>query len=541
MNLSSPWDVLKPIAARMPSVVREHEVLRIAAVVHGKDKAKAAAAARREVLFWAQKRSGGRLPNHAWEFEEFDYLSGGRNSAVVRIENNETDIWAIRADDPDKTVPGRSWTTEVVVGLAADKPCQFSARLLASTSEDNLAIEPHTPGFVQQVAEKCILSRGPIDLSAEPWLIESEADAERLVELLIDPSRNLPVFVMTVPEDAEDPNVPILDATTLARAVLGIGQIVIVPAAHTWALTSRFGRQRSVFGGAVRAYLAGFSDDASPYSHRLVLREQISTVESARQCVRWMKSFAAAESIRRTRLGTDVLAFTAIRNASLQLSQARLEQEGASDTQKLEAATARIKVLEENLRSLGDSEAFLLDEHKQAEERAKSAEAQLSAATFRIQQLLDQIKKRGQIPDADIKLPSAWSEFGDWCDQQLIGRVVLAPQARSGVRNPEFDHLELAARCLLWLGNEYRDRRLEGGEGTLKDYVIEAGVKNAPCGADEFRVSWQGQTHIADWHIKNGGNTRDPRRCLRIYYFWDASTQQVVIADMPAHRRTSAT
>ena len=45
---------------------------------------------------------------------------------------------------------------------------------------------------------------------------------------------------------------------------------------------------------------------------------------------------------------------------------------------------------------------------------------------------------------------------------------------------------------------------------------------------------------LAYWHIKNGG-TRDPRRCLRIYYFWDATTQQVVIADMPAHRVTEAT
>ncbi len=346
----------------MPSVVREHEVLRVTAVVHGKDKAKAAGAARREVLFWAQKRSGGRLPKHAWEFQEFDYLSGGRNSATVRIENNDTDIWAIRADDPDKTVPGRSWTTEVVVGLTAGKPCQFSARLLASTSEDNLDIEPHTPGFVQQVTEKCLLSRGPIDLSAEPWLIESESDAERLVELLVDPSRNLPVFVITVPEDATDPNTPFLDAAALARAVLGTGQVVIVPAAHTWALTSRFGRQRSVFGGAVRSYLAGFADDASPYSHRLVLREQISTAESAQQCVRWMKTFAAAESIRRTRLGTDVVAFTTIRNASLQLSQARLELEVASDSQILDAAIARIKALEENLISANDAETFLLDD-----------------------------------------------------------------------------------------------------------------------------------------------------------------------------------
>ena len=57
--------------------------------------------------------------------------------------------------------------------------------------EDDLDIEPHPPGFVQQIAERCVLSRGPIDLSPEPWLIESEEDAERLVEILVDQSHEV--------------------------------------------------------------------------------------------------------------------------------------------------------------------------------------------------------------------------------------------------------------------------------------------------------------------------------------------------------------
>jgi hypothetical protein len=47
---STPWEALRPIAARMPKVVREHEILRVAAVVHGKDQMKSAEAARHEVL-----------------------------------------------------------------------------------------------------------------------------------------------------------------------------------------------------------------------------------------------------------------------------------------------------------------------------------------------------------------------------------------------------------------------------------------------------------------------------------------------------------
>ena len=78
---------------------------------------KSAEAARREVLAWAQRRSGGRLPREAWHLKDFEYLSGGRNSIAVRVDNNRADISAIRADDPDKSVPGRVWTTEVVVGL----------------------------------------------------------------------------------------------------------------------------------------------------------------------------------------------------------------------------------------------------------------------------------------------------------------------------------------------------------------------------------------------------------------------------------------
>jgi hypothetical protein len=103
------------------------------------------------------------------------------------------------------------------------------------------------------------------------------------------------------------------------------------------------------------------------------------------------------------------------------------------------------------------------------------------------------------------------------------------------------EDVELAARCLLWLANDYRDRRMGGGEGSLRDQAVEDGLWNAHCGSDQFDLDWQGGRHTADWHIKNGGNTRDPKRCLRIYYFWDATTQQVIIAEMPAHRRTGAT
>ncbi|MDM7459966.1 MAG: hypothetical protein P3W94_011615, partial [Paracoccus sp. (in: a-proteobacteria)] len=114
------------------------------------------------------------------------------------------------------------------------------------------------------------------------------------------------------------------------------------------------------------------------------------------------------------------------------------------------------------------------------------------------------------------------------------------PNAHRGTRKPLFQDVEIAARSLLWLATEGRDRFRNGG-GALANIPIFDGAQNAPCGADEFDFDWNSRRFSAEWHIKNGGNTRDPQRCLRVYYCFDQQTQQIIVADMPAHRRTGAT
>jgi len=101
----------------------------------------------------------------------------------------------------------------------------------------------------------------------------------------------------------------------------------------------------------------------------------------------------------------------------------------------------------------------------------------------------------------EVWLPGSWSNFSNWCDILLAGRVALSPRARRGVRAPHFGDVKLAARCLLWLAFHYRNRRMGGGEGILRDQAVEDGIWNAPCGSDQFDLNWQGVQHIASWHI----------------------------------------
>lgn len=524
----------------MPRVVREHEVLRVAGRMPGDEPAAVAKAAIGEVLRWAQRRCGGQLPPEAWERKSFDYLSGGRNSSCVHLQSGTSDLWAIRADDPDKTVAERVWTTEVVVGLLPDQPAKFSARLLVSTPEADLEIEPHTPGFIQQVVENCGLINGKKLLSVAPAIHETEADAEDLIDYLIDPSRQLPIFVVTLAENRQADH-PTLDTEALSRAMLGIGHVALLRPAATWRLTERFGKFKSAFGGAARVYLPGFSDDADPYIHRLVLANQLDTAEGAARATRWMRQLAAQESILRTKLGRDVLSFAAIRSANLQLRQEILRNEDASENVQLAAANDRIEALEKQVESLSLEQSYYIAEYEKERARAELSESQAQKSAYRIQQLTEQIKAKGDDPDKDIAIPASWQELPAWCDEQLAGRLVLTPNAHRGVRNPLFTDVETAARCLLWLASECRDQRIKGGNGSINNVTIMDGIQNASCGADNYEFDWNGRRLLADWHIKNGGNTRDPSRCLRVYYCFDPQTQQIIVSDMPAHRRTGAT
>ncbi|HSY34807.1 MAG TPA: hypothetical protein VK814_03560 [Acidobacteriaceae bacterium] len=531
-----PPSLLKPLRK-----VREHEILRVATSLLGDDAQVSLDAARREVLRWAQPRSGGSWPAEAWRFESFEYLSSGRSCSAVRHKNENGDVWAFRIEDPDKTVPGRIWTIEIVVSSQADLSTSFTLRLTVGSPEASLDIEPHVPGVVRQVITSPGLAAGTFKVTDKALTIRSVENCEVLIRALLDPLRKLPIIVLSVPSTSTELYKPLLDAKTLAAACAGLAIVIILPAQFSWYLTERFGKQLSVYEGAARIYLPGFAEDANPFGgHELLLPQRFASSEGAAQALTRLRWAAANGSVRRLQLGKDILAFASLRAQSLQQRQAELQNVGATDRERYEAAITRLSVLEDQLNEAERYQQEFSDLHDAAEERAETAEAQLRAGTFRIQQLLEQLETSGLTPDAGIDLPLKWEDFANWCDVHLAGRVILTPQARRAIRSPEFEDVQLAAKCLLWLANEYRVAKMGEGDGTLRDRTIVPGVTNTHCGSDCFEMEWQGGKHYVDWHIKNGGNTRDPKRCLRIYYFWAESLQQVVIASMPAHRRSDA-
>lgn len=531
-------DALEPLRRRIRRPVREREVLRVAASIDAQEPQAALEEARRSVLAWAKTRCGSDLPNGAWQGESFELITPGRTTLAARLTCDGIDLWALRGDDPDKTVAGRIWTTEVALGHEQGQATQISLRLLVASPEEEPEFDPAAPGLLRQIAHRFRMLAGGFALSDAPWRIASEEDLDRLVAMLEAPSRRLPVFLASGDARGPDPDEPLIDAEALARTTIGLAHVVVVPARFTYGLSDAFGKLRSCYHGAVRVYLPGFDSAADPFEHPLALGDVVR--RDPRACAARLRHLAAKESLRRLRLGRDVVAFASVRSTALQIERETEASVRTSDGERLEHALRQIEALQGEVAEKQAEAEQAFDLARQEEERAKVAETQLHHARERIRQLEARLAAKGQRPDEGVEAPPSWREFADWCDQALAGRVALAPGARQGIKKAEFEDVALAARCLLWLASECRDRLMNGG-GSIANVPIEQGIENAPCGGDAFRFDFRGRRLQADWHIKNGGNTRDPGRCLRIYYAWDETTQEIVIADMPAHRRTGAT
>lgn len=530
-------EALIPLAKRMPRAVREIEILRVSAQLDGEDYAASTEAARKEALKWAKKRAGRSLPKAAWDMQDFDLPVGGRSSTAVRIESDAMDLWALRADDPDKDVAGRVWSTEIVIGGEVGSRPHLSLRLIVSTSEPDFAIEPHVPGPVLQMIEAPGLIRGARQLLSEPVTIQTENDAEDLCDHLEDGDRRLPIFVAAMPEDGDKPHI---NTVVLAKAVAGLARIVLVPAELTWVLTKRFGKRRSVFNGGVRAYLRGFSATDDPYRHRLFVEADLRQDGGGTACVRSLRALAAEASISETRLGKDVLDFAAVRTASRKLRKTDLSNQAAPDEELLKTAEELVESLEKQIEEKDKEIDSYIAEVEAAENRAQAAEHENRSLLYRLRQLQATLDEGGEASTQEPPLPQDWSEFTDWLDQTYPDRVLLTPAARRMVRSPEFEDVTMVARAISWLATIQHERRINGGGSLRYDYV-ENGILNSPCGGDTYSADWKGRRYEVDWHVKNGGNVRDPKRCLRIYYFWEADTQQTIIDHLPSHRRTSAT
>ena len=276
----------------------ETGILRLAAEIAADDDRIAAHTCRATIHDWIASRVPGALPPEAADHGTFSFRQGGSHCQAVRVLREGHDLWAVRLRSPDPSAPADAWVTEAGVGWSPGAPPVFHLRLLrASNGVDARYLEPKVPELAVRLASVLELRQFGVPVTGEPWLVNSSPDAERFCARLTDPQRRLPILALSVPDDAADPHQPALDAERLARSCLGLALVAVIPAEYAWELTDRFGRRLSVYQGAVRIYLPGFTAQANERDHRLILGLSLSDPEAIERTTNSILRSVAAMSL----------------------------------------------------------------------------------------------------------------------------------------------------------------------------------------------------------------------------------------------------
>ena len=514
---------------------REYEVLRVSGALLSEE---GAAKARKAVLNWYLRKnriSSRSLPSRAWQFEDFEHWAGGRGCWAVGIKNEGADVWALRAEDPDSEVPGRVWSVEVVIGWQSGGTPRLSLRLLTTALEGRPSITPAVPRFVRVIAEEVgLLIDGRFSRS-HPIYVESREQAEELADFLQDGKRLKPVVVIDLGEQ-KDGN--LIDR--FSAQLVGLAHVVVLGDGASWVLTQRFGKELSVFHGGVRVYFPGFGGGAPGYRHRLFLAQELLTVENQQSVYNIISYNVAAYSYRHLRLEEDVLTFSSVRSAAAEIRSKRLENDDATPGQLVDQFKRQIDAIKAEKNDLDGLLQLADQEISSANEKIFKLESELMYVRNRLDIEISKNNEKlsgGENPEI---WPDNWDDVKNWIDRSLAGSLVINSSAARNIKKAQYLNVAEVCRCLWWLATDCRDNFIHGG-GSLREFIISSGIRNSHCGSDSYETVWAGDKYSVEWHIKNGGNTRDPSRCLRIYYFWDAARRQIVVDDMPAHRRTDAT
>lgn len=350
----------------------------------------------------------------------------------------------------------------------------------------------------------------------------------------------------------------LLDHESLARRVPGVAYVVTMPRLLGYRWTEMVGKPWSAFWGAVRTYRPGINfEQDSPADHPRALAERVlsmrygnETMEKAFEQLLVDRAFEHTAS-RRVDWGTCLFL------ADARQVRAELARSKATDADALhELYEEEIASWKGKAKGLEHQAEEALDLASQMERERDQAVAENHQLRARIEALEAALSSRkGRSPDVGLPAIDSYDGLPEWVSDHLVGRLVLHPRAiNQGLKSAAYEDLGKVRDALLVLAGDYRNMRLgiENARQRFETRLNELGLR-CDGSISEERAGEEGDTYFVrhpyassprrfiDLHLRTRGNSRDPKRCLAIYFFWDDETRQVVVCWLPAHLQNRMT
>jgi len=528
---------LKPFQDAMRSGRPEVKpVVQVTCEISAKSPIQASVAAKTELLNWLRDKQRIRdIPASAWNGEPFEIDEPPDSSVAVEAYEN---LWALRYNKPDSELRGRVWRTEAIVGVQGDIAL-LGVRLTVITRDWEVPFFRSVPRVILDLAEELELVDYGVKLTATPLIVDNAHQVRELVDLLELPTRTRPVFVISRGFEAD----LVVDPSYLAQRTAGIAHVAVIDKDAAWLLSEALGSELSVYGDALRTYKPGFDRfDARWDDHPLATREWLrGKFEKRSVFTNMLVESAIRNSVALPNLEHRVPTFSRVRQVLAKRRMAAALQANVSGAEMLRIYEEDNKRLQMDL----DAAEYLLEEKEQLQRTVGDERDQIARQNFSLRVRIQQLETSRTRDDASeaIEWPSGYEALDGWVGRYLGDRVVLLPRAARAAKKAEFQDIVLVAQALLLLGNEYRQLRM--GTGNREGFEAAAdrlGIALSGSGSEaslmqwreEYEVTWGRTKRFLDMHLKRG-KSREPKNCLRIYFFWDEDSQQVVVGHLPSH------
>lgn len=509
------------------------------------------------------KYNGGKIYN--WARRKFISLqmpetirnfSKSKNGQEVDIIYNSKDgYFCMKAVHLDSNVAGRIWTTEAEICVQSEKVL-FGVKLSYSTPVNCNAecVDFSIPAFVREIFKNGIVDVRVLENKA--WVIQSENDMNNLYDLVLSEKRQLPVIVIS--ENSNGGNQIgnqyitgyLLDGDKLAEEIGYIAHIVKLPSELQKQWTDYVGRNWGVFNGAVRTYYPNLEfDDDSYTDHPIILPNRImaSNYEDDEREYFSGEAFEKILSgiIKRNntsaRIDWSSLGFKFYFIANRELMRER-EANNSNDIELCNLYKKQIESLERELEEKEKEVSTAVQMAEETEKHLGESREINYRLQLRIDSLLEQLEKTKE-GSSEIPILSTYEELEEWINKYFPGRIYFHSRASKSLKQAVYADIELVYKSLVILGTSYYKMRTgfltreEFDEECRKLGIEEKGsIVDSAAGelGDTYFVMHHGRKRKMDRHLVKG-TSRDPRYCLRIYFFWDEDDSQVVVCSLPQH------
>ena len=209
-------------------------------------------------------------------------LQESRDKFKIDFARDES-RFSLSMEEPDSSIEDRTWAVDIaLVGTGGSFEFGLRASYRQPLSLEQLPA-PRAPRFLRNIIEDIgAVDVWPLESSSQPIDITT---LKKFQSLVLDNRRTLPVIVVSeddriVGEDGQAQVGTACDPDKLARLLAGTAQVFRLSAEASYGLSRDWGKEMSVFRGAVRCYSRHFSCNDDKFNHRLWLPESIARADA---------------------------------------------------------------------------------------------------------------------------------------------------------------------------------------------------------------------------------------------------------------------